>query len=66
MAFEQRLRSIEEKIRNSHQKDEVTFKIYKEQIQKLEDGLKGQSQARKLVSQRKEKELKVIQTNLSL
>jgi len=66
VAFEQRLRNLEEKIRKSYQNDEATYKILKEQVEKLEEALSNQKQARQLVSQRNDKELKVIETNLNI
>lgn len=65
-AFENRQKELDDRIRKSHQNDEATFKLFKEQILKLQEALSSQKVARELLDDKKAAELKMLDTNINL
>ena len=64
--FEARLKYLEEKLKVSYINDESTFKLFKDQLIKLQEALNSQIIARQLIEEKKDKELKIFDTNTSL
>lgn len=64
-AFETRLKALDDKMRKSQGNDEATFKMFKDQLVKLQEALNSQKVARELLEEKKGKELKMLNTNIN-
>ena len=53
-------------MKKSYQNEDATFRLFKEQLGKLSDALGSQKTARELLEEKKNKELKMLSTNINL
>jgi hypothetical protein len=61
-----RLKKMDEKLKTSLANDETTFRLFKEPILKMQETLSSQQVAVQSLEERKEKELKMLDTNINL
>lgn len=64
--MEQRLRNFDEKLKKSFQNDEATFKLLKEQTQKILEGIESQRAEKEALAHKRRKELKSLEQNIIL
>lgn len=64
-AMDLRLKRMDEKLRNFKANDETTFRLFKEPLLKLTEALSSQKNAREGLEEKKEKELKSLDTDLN-
>lgn len=62
--MEQRLKTLNEKMKKSYQNDEAIFKIFKEQTQKIIDTLESQKNEKEALGSKRRKELKTLEQNI--
>ena len=60
------MRAIEDKLRQSYQNDEANFKIFRDQIAKLNDNIKKQVSEREAQEEKKETDVRSMEANFSL
>jgi len=64
--FEVKVRQLDDKITKNHQLSEEKFKIIKDQIGKLQEGMATEIIAREILEERKNKEIKLVENNIAL
>lgn len=64
--MEQRLKNFDDKLKRSFQNDEATFKLLKEQTQKIIEGIESQRAEKEVMAQKRRKELKTLEQNIIL
>jgi len=65
-AFDYKLQALDEKLQRNALSEETKFKLLKDQITKLQEGLATERIAREILDERKSKELKLVENNVSL
>lgn len=63
---EQRLKNFDERLKKSYQSDEATFKLLKEQTQKIIDTVESQKQEKDELAAKRRKDLKTLEQNIIL
>lgn len=63
---EQRLKNFDERLKKSYQNDEATFKLLKEQTQKIVDTIEGQRAEKDELAAKRRKDLKSLEQNIHL
>lgn len=63
---EQRLKNFDEKLKKSYQNDEATFKLLKEQTQKIVDTIEAQRLEKDELAAKRRRDLKVLEQNIAL
>ena len=64
--YEAKLKNLEEKISRAQIAEDTKFKIMKEQISKLNEGGSSEQLVRESIDERKSKELKLCENNISI
>lgn len=64
--IEQRLRAFDERLKKSFQSDEATFKLLKDQTQKIVDTLEAQRTEKEELAAKRRKDLKTLEQNINL
>merc|ERR1712000_646978 len=65
-AFDYKILAVEEKLQRNALSEETKFKLLKDQITKLQEGLATERIAREILDERKSKELKLVENNVAL
>ena len=65
-AFDQRLKNIDDKLKRAYQNEDATFRLFKEQFIKLQEAMSSQKTVRENQEDKKNKELKTLDTNITL
>ena len=64
--YEAKIKNLEEKITRAQIAEDTKFKIMKEQISKLNEGISSEQLVRESIDERKAKELKLCENNISI
>lgn len=64
--YEEKIKNIEEKINRAQMAEDTKFKIMKDQISKLSEGISSEQLLRESIDERKAKELKLCENNISI
>ena len=63
-AFEFKIKNLEEKISRNQMAEETKFKIMKDQIAKLNEGIQNEEMTRDILDEKKAKETKISENNI--